>query len=146
MSLIQSATAKRRNTPPVPQQAGILAKAIFEHTFTTNYTAATDILELGMLPATARLVGATLIGTALGALTADVGLMDGEAGEYDETRNSGNEIFNDASVNNAETDATLASCLAVTPSDRHRGIGVILSGNVTAGASKKVTLVITYTY
>lgn len=146
MSLIQSATAKRRSTPPVPQQAGLIAMAVFSHSFTKAFTAATDLLEIGLLPATAQLVGATVIGEGLGAITADIGLMDGEAGDYDETRNSGTELFNDASVNNTEINATLKTCLAVAKSNSHRGIGVILSGNVTAGAGKKITVAIQYTY
>ena len=57
--LHQSKTAKGRSTPPVPYQAGMVATAIFEHVFLTTFTSATDILEIGALPATAKIIGAT---------------------------------------------------------------------------------------
>lgn len=144
--LFQSKTAKRRTTPPVPYQAGMVAFALFEHTFTQAFTAATDILELGVLPAGAKLVSATLISEGLAATTAiDVGLLTGEAGEYDESRDIGDEIFTAAALN-AEVDATLVKCLSFAPADAHRGIGVTLTQNQTAGAGKSIRLAIQYTY
>lgn len=144
MPLFQSNAARGLTPTPTAYQAGIVTTAIFEHTFTANFTAATDKLEIGVLPANVRIVGATLVSGALGAITADVGLMSGDAGEADADRTVGNQIFNDASVNSTAVDATLAACLAIAPSDKHRGIGVTLSGNVTAGSTKTLTLRIDY--
>ena len=78
-------------------------------------------------------------------MTADVGVMSGDFGAKDATRTAGNQLFDDQSVNNTEGNATRRACLAIAPSDKHRGIGVTLSGNVTAGASKRITLVVEYT-
>ena len=145
--LFQSKTAKRRSTPPVAYQAGMVALAVFEHTFTTAFTAATDILEIGLLPAGAKIVRTTLIPTNMVAATlADVGLMTGEAGEYDETRTSGNQIFNDVAATGAEKQATMVNLLAITPDETHRGIGVTLSLNQGASPTRKLTIVIEYTY
>ncbi|WP_296763709.1 hypothetical protein [Sediminimonas sp.] len=146
MALFQSATAKRRHTPPVPQQAGVKAAAVFTYAFNKDFTAADDILEIGMLPAGAQVLGATVIGESLGATTADIGIMTGDAGENDETRTSGIELFDDVSVNDNEAAASVKTCLALTPEQKHRGIGVVLSANVVAGAGKKITLVIEYVY
>lgn len=143
--LQQSKAVKRRNATPTPVQAGAVAAAVFEHTFSTAFTAASDILEIGALPATAQIIGATVIGSGMGAITADIGLMTGDAGEADETRTSGAEIFNDQSVNNTTAAAALSTCLGIAKSEKHRGIGVTLSGNVAAG-SAKLTLLIQYVY
>lgn len=144
--LFQSKTAKRRTTPPVPYQAGMVAFALFQHTFTQAFTAATDILEIGTLPAGARLISARLISTGLAASTAiDVGLLSGEAGQYDETRDIGDEIFTAAAMNQ-EHAATLTKCLSFDPAEVHRGIGVTLTQNQTVGAGKTITLAIEYTY
>lgn len=146
--LFQSKTAKRRTTPPVAYQAGAMMVAVFEYAFVQAFTAATDIIEIGALPAGAKLHGATLLGTGLDALnTADVGLMTGEAGDYDETRTSGEQLFNAVAAQAAsEIDATRRTCLAITPADTHRGIGVTLTVNEAASSAKKLTLVIEYTY
>lgn len=144
--LFQSKTAKRRATPPVPYQAGMKAVAIFEYKFTQAFTAATDLLEIGVLPAGARLINATTLSNGLGGTTTiDVGLMDGEAGSYDETRTAGVELLNDGASTAAQV-TPLASCLAIAPVETHRGIGVALSANEAAGAGKSITLVIEYTY
>lgn len=133
-------------TPPVPYCAGMVATAVFEHTFNAAYTAASDKIEMGLLPATAQIISAVVVGANIGALTADVGLMSGEPGDDDDTRTVGSELFNDQSVNNTEKAATQAACLAVAPANTHRGIGATISGDVAAGATKKLTVVVSYTY
>lgn len=146
MALFQSATAKFRKTPPVPQQAGMVATAVFTYNFNRDFTAASDILELGLLPAGAQPLGATVIGETGTVCNADIGIMTGDAGENDETRTSGVEFFDNADVNAAETAATVKTCLAIAPVEKHRGIGVVLSANIVAGAGKKITLVMDYVY
>ena len=145
MSLIQSHSVKHKS-PPNPQAAGIVGVAIFKHDFTTTFTAADDLLEIGILPAYAQIISATEISLGLGAITADIGLMDGQAGQNDETRTAGVELFDDQSVNNTEVAAAVSKCLAVAPASVHRGIGVALSGNVAAGANKSLTLVVSFVY
>lgn len=146
MALFQSHAAKGKQTPPTGYVAGAKMVAVFNHTFDADFTAASDKLEIGTLPAGAQLLNATLVSGALGALTADVGLMSGDAGAKDDARTVGNQIFNDQSVNATEGNATRAACLAVAPAATHRGIGVTLSGNVAAGTTKTLTLVIEYAH
>jgi hypothetical protein len=146
--MLHISRAAKTTAAPIAGQSGTVMKAVFEHTFTTAFTAATDILEIGLMPAHARVVGATVIGAGFGgAITADVGLMTGDQGANDDTRTlTGTEFFNDANVNGAETDMTTAAALAVSQDQKHRGIGVELSADVAAGAAKKLTLVLEYVY
>ncbi|MGP9790693.1 hypothetical protein [Roseinatronobacter sp. NSM] len=144
MALFQSAMAARRETPPSGYVHGARMVAISSYTFTQDFTAATDKLELGLLPADTRAVRATLIGQNTGATNATMGLMSGEPGDMNDARTVGNEFFAAQAVNNAEVAGTVLACLNIAPSDKHRGIGVTLSANVTAGTTKKLTLVLEY--
>lgn len=146
MTLFISRSAKT-GAAPVAGQAGTRMTAIFEYTFNAAFTSASDVLELGVLPAYARPLAATVIGEGLGAITADVGLMTGKAGANDDTRAlTGTEFFNDLSVNDNTGSATALAMLAMTRTEGDRGIGVTLSGDVAAGASKKITLILDYVY
>lgn len=151
MTMFQTDHAAGKLTPPIPYCAGAEMVAVFEHTFTEDYTAADDIIELGVLPGTAKITGATLIGAGLGSTTADVGIMEGPVGE--DTDADGNQraltatlLFAGVTVNNAENDADLGTCLAVTPTPGHRAIGATIAADVAAGAAKKLTVAIRYTF
>ena len=144
MALFQTAAAKGLLATPSAYQAGILTTAVYEYVFDEDYATATDKIELGRLPADVQIVGATVIGAGLGAVTADVGIMSGAPSDPDNDRTVGDELFDAQSVNNTEAAATLADCLAVARSDKHRAVGAVLSGNVAAGAAKKLTLRIDY--
>lgn len=143
MAIFQSSAAKGQAATPSAYQAGIVTTAIFEYTFTAAYVAATDVIELGLLPADTQIVGATVIGAGLGATTADIGIMTGAPGDTVAARTVGDELFDGITVNNAENDATLANCLAVAPYYDHRGIGAKVAANVAAG-SAKLTVKIDY--
>jgi hypothetical protein len=144
MAIFQSSAAKGQAATPSAYQAGIVTTAIFEYTFTAAYTAATDVIELGLLPADTQIVGATIIGAGLGATTADIGIMTGTPGDTVGTRTVGDELFDGTSVNDATANATLADCLAVSRSNTHRAIGASIAANVAAGAAKKLTVKIDY--
>jgi hypothetical protein len=146
MAIFQSEMAKRRETPPSGYVHGARMVSISTYTFTQDFTAATDILEIGLLPADTRLVGAKLIGENTGATNAILGVMDGEPGDPDATREIDDALFSATAINNAEVEADTLDCLDIAVSDKHRGIGVTLSANVTAGATKKLTLVLEYTH
>lgn len=143
MAIFQSSAAKGQVATPSAYQAGIVTTAIFEYTFTAAYVTATDVIELGLLPADTQIVGATIIGTGLGATTADIGIMTGAPGDTVAERTVGAEIFNDTSVNNATANAALANCLAVPRAATHRAIGAKVAANVAAG-SAKLTVKIDY--
>jgi hypothetical protein len=144
MAIFQSSAAKGQAATPSAYQAGIVTTAIFEYTFTADYATATDVIELGLLPADTQIVGATVIAAGLGATTADIGIMTGTPGDTVAARTVGAELFDDTSVNNASANATLANCLAVARSNAHRSIGAKVAANVAAGSSKKLTVKIDY--
>lgn len=133
MTVHQTKIAQGRVQQATDYQHGTKCVAVMEHTFTAAFTAATDVLELGLVPAGARIVGATIIGTGLAALTADVGILDGTVGAKDEDRDLTTDLLFDAeSVADAEASATMAECLALTPVQAHRALGLKLSGDVAA--------------
>lgn len=144
MTTFQTSAAKGQAGVPSAYQAGILTSAIFEYTFNAAYATATDVIELGILPADTQIVGAQIIGTGLGATTADIGIMTGAPGDTVAARTVGAELFDDQTVNNAENAATLANCLAVPRSKSHRAIGAKVAANVAASASTKLTVKIDY--
>ncbi|RBO54655.1 hypothetical protein DSD19_04570 [Rhodovulum sp. BSW8] len=151
MTMFKTPYAKGLLTPPTPYVAGAEMVAIYTFAFTKAYSAATDIIELGPLPGGAKLTGATLIGDGLGALTADVGLMTGESGALADSEGSQRALttallFDAASVNDNESNATLGACLGIPAEIAARGIGATLSGNVAAGAAKTLTLLLRYTF
>lgn len=147
MAIKQSETAKRRETPPTGYTSGSVQAAIFTYTFNADFTAASDILEIGFLPANAIPVSARLLPEGLTASnTADVGFMSGEPGDPDPDRTSGDELFDGVAAVAAEAPAAAIDLLAVSRSESHRSIGIKMSQNITAGAAKKVTLILEYVH
>lgn len=144
MALKQTEMGKGRETPAIGYAHGALCVAVSTYTFTETFTAASDKLEMGVLPAGARPVRASLIGEGLGAITADLGFMSGEWGSNDDTRTVGDELIDAESVNDAVAEAGLLACKNIAAAETHRALGVVLSGNVAAGAAKKLTLVLEY--
>ena len=147
MATFQTRHALRQLPAVQAFAAGVTITQIFEYDFTTAFVAAADRIEMGMLPAGAQIVGATVIGSAgLGAVTANVGIMSGEFGSNDNARTVGSQLFSAANVNAAEANATRAACLGVAPSENHRSIGATLSGNVAAGAGRRLTVAVEYVF
>lgn len=145
MSLFQSPTAKRKTTPSNPVHAGTLHVASFTYVFNAAFARATDKIELGFMPADAKIKGATLIGEGLGVNNAKVGFMSGTPGDNDVTRTVGTDFFAAQDVNATEGSMTALAAKAIATSTADRGIGVELSTNdVTASSAKKITLVIEY--
>lgn len=147
MAVLQTKHALRQEAAVSSYEVGCTITQTFVMPLTSvGVTAAADKIELGMLPAEAQIVGATLIGEGLGAITASVGIMSGDFGSSDNARTVGTQLFSAQSVNDTEANATRKNCLAVAPTSGHRSIGATLSANVVAGAGKKLTLVLEYVF
>lgn len=144
MALKQTEMGKRRETPATGYMHGCLMVATSTFTFTEAFTAASDKIEMGVLPAGARPVRASLIGEGVGVITADLGFMSGKWGEKDDARTVGNELIDGVSVNGDVAEAGALNCKNIASSNEHRPLGVVLSGDVAAGAAKKLTLVLEY--
>lgn len=97
MALIQSDHAKGRKQAPYAAEAGNVVCARYE--IDLNGAGATDVVELGILPAYCRIVDATLVTDGLGTgVTANVGLIDAEPGQVPGDVDVGTEIFDGADV------------------------------------------------
>lgn len=143
MSLIQSAWADGRSTPPRPQTAGAVHVAKFRFPVTRDIGAG-DVLEIGILPAFAHIVDAALVAEgAFAAVTADVGLMSGAAGELNAARTVGTQLFAAGALTGVVR-LNRPEALALPATGVDRGIGVKFSGAVTGGAGKSVTLVLSF--
>jgi hypothetical protein len=147
MALFQSEVAKRRETPPTGYVAGTRMTAIFTYTFSASFTAASDKLEIGLLPADTQIVNVKMIPEGLTASnTVDVGFMSGTPGDPDDARTVGDEIFDGAAAVNTDIDAPPRDLLAIARSTSHRAIGVTCTENITGGAAKKLTLIVDYVH
>ena len=149
MAVIHSRWAKGQETTHRPQTAGAshVTEFVYDLEFETPL-ATGDILELGILPAYAKIHSATIFteGTFTG-LTADVGLMSGEVNadtNPDGTpRTSGTELW--AAVDlTAMASLSKPDALLIESSEKERSIGVKVSGAVAAGAGKKIHLLLFY--
>jgi len=127
-SIIQSQWAKNNRAVHRPQSAGAVHEQRFVYDCAALGVLATDILELGVLPANAKIIDAMVFAEgAWGAITADT------------TRTAGNELFAAQNVNNTVTAAARLSKpagLLVDPVEKARSIGVVFSADVAAGAKK----------
>lgn len=146
MPIVQSNYAKRQEaSAPIVTEAGQVKTARFKYNFATAFTAVSDKLELGEIPAGAKLVDAILLPTGLtGNIT--VGLMSGDFGSTDNARTVGAELWSASAVVSTPARLALATGFNV-PIDRdnRRSIGVTFSADIPADATDSIELVILYT-
>lgn len=151
MAIIQSDWGSNRLTPNRPQTAGAVHVTRFVYELAGEIDT-TDILELGILPAYAYLVGArvTTEGTWIvgGAdVTADIGIMSGEPGDRNVSRTVGDELFDGVNLDDAKTAVQTSDnpdLPKVAPSDKHRSIGVKFSAKVGGSSATKIILDVFY--
>ena len=139
--------AGMRRTPfPKASAAGVTITVLHTHSFTEAVTTS-DKLELMPFPAGARLVAMSYDHVGLPDSTLDMGIMSGTPGDPDNARTVGDQIFDGtASDPSAETIATLASLIAIAPSESNRSIGVIFGANVAADPTKKLHVRATFAF
>lgn len=147
MALFQSPWATGMLLPARPQTAFATHSQLYIMDIPAAGIAANDILELAILPPYARIVDAKLITAgSLGAATVDVGLMSGLTGELTNedgsARTVGTELFAAAALTAEVTQLAKSAALLVGPTQKDRSIGVKFSAAVTAGAGKKIGLLL----
>jgi hypothetical protein len=148
MAIKQSPWALFKQTAARPLTSGAVTKQEFYYDASAGLLAA-DIVDLGVLPANAKIHDAYLYADAsIGTVNATVGIMSGELGSTDSSRTLGSEIFNGSAITNAHTalvrlTSPAATKLAAGVSDR--SIGLQVSADVAAGAGKIIRLVVEYT-
>ena len=130
-------------TPTVPQMAGSVHTQLLTFAITAAYTAATDVIEMGALPANCRLTGVDLLTSGIAATaTVDVGFLTGEYGDKLNAR-TGDATLISAAAKNGAASASIATLAGLSGSGVDRGIGVKLSANEAAG-SGVITLRLNY--
>ena len=145
MAIIQSNWALRRFTPPRPQSAGAVHVARFEFIFDRAVAiAGTDILELGVLPAFARVLDATFIGQTALVGTANIGIMSGEVGDPSAGRTVDASLFAAADANAAMTRMLLPTAFLLPAFGADRSIGVTFSVAIPLLITRMVTLILEY--
>ncbi|QTH79840.1 hypothetical protein [Klebsiella phage vB_KpnP_ZX1] len=147
MALIQSPWATGMLLPARPQTAFSTHSQLYIVDVPAAGFASGDILELAILPPYARIVDAKLVvAGSLGAATVDVGLMSGLTGELTNedgsARTVGTELFAAAALTAEVTQLAKSAALLVDPTQKDRSIGVKFSAAVTAGAGKKIGLLL----
>lgn len=147
MALFQSPWATGMLLPARPQTAFATHSQLYIMDIPAAGIAANDILELAILPPYARIVDAKLITAgSLGAATVDVGLMSGLTGEPTNedgsARTVGTELFAAAALTAEVTQLAKSAALLVGPTQKDRSIGLKFSATVTAGAGKKIGLLL----
>lgn len=146
MALIQSGWALGTIQVARPQTAHNTHSQLFIVDVPSTGFATDDILELAVLHPFASVIDAALVPVgSLGAATVDVGIMSGEVGETTNTdgtvRTMGNELFAAAAIT-ALARLTKTDALLLKPTEGARSIGVKFSATVTAGAGKKIGLML----
>lgn len=140
--LYQTEKAKRR-VAPTPFTAGALITARYDWTFSAGFVAASDKLELGILPLGCRIVGYKLIPSNMNG-NISVGIMSGEVGLNDAARTVGAELYSAVAIASTIITAELAAALDLAPVQADRSIGVTLSADVAGAANKKIGLILNY--
>lgn len=148
MAFFKSAIAAQQAAVATMSQAGTVLAAMTSVDLSAGFTAASDEIDLAVLPAGHRIVSLTLVavGGLPGGLTADVGFLDGDV-YGDDDRTLANGVALEAGLDVAGTNADAlapATLVGLAASNVDRAIGVNLSADVPAGAGKKLYLLMEY--
>lgn len=134
MALHQNDAGEGRKPVAGAYAAGVEVVNIFTHTFTAAFTAAADVLEIGMIPAGVQLTELTLIGdTITASQQATIGILNGEYSAKDNARDIPSPIASGLAVQDATISVPTATTIAVAAQDTNKGLGIKLSQNVAAG-------------
>lgn len=142
MATLQSNTAKRLTPVPTPEQAGQVTSLVFDFTFNpVGLVAASDRVELGVLPPYAKVVDWHAVGENLnGNIT--IGLMTGEFGDPSNSRTVANEFFAATAMTSGIYRAAGVAGFNIAPTETYRSIGLTGSADIAAGGTKKIKLVV----
>lgn len=147
MAIKQSLWALFKQTAARCLSSGDVCKQEFYYDASAGLLAA-DIVDLGVLPAMAKITDAYLYAdVSIGTTNATVGIMSGDLGSTDGSRTLGSEIFSAAAITNAHTAIvrmTNPAAPKLAAGSVDRSIGLQVSADVAAGAGKIIRLVVFY--
>lgn len=148
MALHQSLWAKGRKQSPTPHMAGEVVNVLFVYSFASGADGAiadADTLEIGILPAGAKVVDMILLGNSGIALaTATVGIMSGVAGLNDAARTVGTDFFAATDIEATLTRMSALTAFDVATATTDRGIGMTIAGDIVVGAGLYLKLSVSY--
>lgn len=148
-SFLKNDWTKGKKPTPVPDQGGVIACETFEYSLAAAL-ALNDIIEIGILPANARIVDGILDCDDLDtngapAITLDVGIMSGTVGDADTGRTVGTELFAASTVAQAGGMARTTKGQRSVPTALDRSIGVKVAAAPATGATTgKIRLTVFY--
>lgn len=148
MTLFHSEYARGSERVPAPQWAGDVVAIRFEATVPAT-AGAGDIIELGVVPASARVLDAVLDVDALDThenktIALDVGIMSGDVGSDDGDRTCGAELFDGVTTAQAGgvVRPTTVNAFRTSASGADRSIGVKIATAAATGAAGTVGLTV----
>lgn len=123
---------------PTIHKAGVPVTVHHTHTFNEAVNT-TDILELFVLPAYAKLEILRINTENLGALNLSLGFMTGTPFSTLDTRTVGSTLFS-AVAAGTEIQATAIALGNTAPTDADRSVGLVPSVSITPAANKRLHL------
>lgn len=150
MGLTQTPVSKRQVVAPYPDCAGDVVATRFAYSF-ASAPSLNDIIEIGVLPAGARVIDMILDSDDLDfggspAMTFDVGLMSGDFGVDDDARTCGAEFFSGSTVPQAGgvVRPTLKTAFRTAPVQYDRSIGLKVAAAAATFQAGSVGLTVVY--
>jgi len=139
MAIFQSDVAKGKQATGYPAYAGHVVVQVVN--VSVPATLATgDIVEVAVLPALTRLVDLVVASDDVG-FQGHIGLMDGDVGSTDSSRDCGADYFANAALKDVKRLNTVAA-FRVGSADHDRSIGIKVNGGTAAAGT--ITLILTY--
>lgn len=132
-----------RKEVATPHQAGIDAVIMHTHVFTED-VAGTDVLDLFPLIPYGKILSVDIASENLGAITLGVGFLTGTPGDKVAVRTCGTELFAAWAVATPASMTLIALSALAKNGDSAKSIGIVPSATITAGATKKLHMRITY--
>lgn len=131
MAIVQSSWGAGLHQAPVSGEAGTVVAERYSFTITDDLDQG-DIIELAVLPAYHTVVDAILISSTMTTTTLDVGIMSGAVGSTDQSRTSGDELFDGAATGSVVRMSAPAG-FRIAPVEADRSIGVkVVTADITA--------------
>lgn len=130
-----------RTPVPHPHRKGEVIKYMFTHTFTEGLDTG-DILELFPLFPYGRITGFQFIGENIGTNALDIGLMSGNPGSLDVARTSDDALIDGVAANTGGSTGLIALSALAENGESPVSIGVKTATEITAGATKKLHVLI----
>lgn len=150
MGLTQTPVSKRQEVAPYPDCAGDVVAKRFTFSF-DSAPSLNDIIEIGVLPATTRVIDMILDSDDLDSngsptMTFDVGLMSGDFGDNDASRTCGAEFFSGSNVPQAGgvVRPTLKTAFRTSPVQYDRSIGLKVAAAAATFQAGTVGLTVVY--